>query len=167
MALATGVLALAGCGGGGSSTAAGVTQPAARTTTTASASAAPSAAAASAATCPTAAQVSTAAGVTYTALQVAPPSSGFPQTACNYSGGNNEALTVGLYPAGTTLASLTSVATGTLTAVPGLGSQADSTTTPDSAVYVYRSSGACSVVDGSDSLKVSQVEAVAKVIVAG
>lgn len=169
MALATGVLALAGCGGGGSSTAAGVTQSAARTTTTAaaSASAAPSAGAASAATCPTAAQVSTAAGVTYTALQVAPPSSGFPQTACNYSGGNNEALTVGLYPAGTTLASLTSVATGTLTAVPGLGSQADSTTTPDSAVYVYRSSGACSVVDGSDSLKVSQVEAVAKVIVAG
>jgi hypothetical protein len=166
VALATGVLALAGCGGGGSSTAAGVTQPAARTTTTAAASAAPSAAAASAATCPTAAQVSTAAGVTYTALQVTPPSSGFPQTACNYSG-NNEALTVGLYPAGTTLASLTSVATGTLTAVPGLGSQADSTTTPDSAVYVYRSSGACSVVDGSDSLKVSQVEAVAKVIVAG
>jgi hypothetical protein len=160
--LATGVLALAGCGGGGSSTAAGVTQSAAGTTTTAAASAA----AASAATCPTAAAVSTAAGVTYTALQVAPPSSGFPQTACSYSG-NNEALTVGLYPAGTTLVSLTSVATGTLTSVPGLGSQADSTTTPASAVYVYRSSGAFSVVDGSDLLKVSQVEAVAKVILAG
>lgn len=74
---------------------------------------------------------------------------------------------MGLYPAGTTLGSLTSVATGTLTPVPGLGSQADSTTTPASAVYVYRSSGAFSVVDGSDLLHVSQVVAVAKAILAG
>jgi hypothetical protein len=96
---------------------------------------------------------------------VTPPSSGFPQTVCNYSG-KNQALTVGLYPAGTTLVSVTSVATGTLTPAPGLGSQADLTTTPNSAVYVYRSSGAFSVVDGSDLLHVSQVEAVAKVILA-
>jgi hypothetical protein len=162
--LAAGFLALAGCSGSSaSSTAAGsstaVAVPPASGTPTA-------AAAAVAVTCPTAAAVSAATGVTYTALQVSRPSAGFPQTACSYSG-TNEALTVGLYPAGTTLLSLTSVATGTLTPVPGLGSQADSTTTPASAVYVYRSSGTFSVVDGSESLKVSQVEAVAKVILAG
>jgi hypothetical protein len=166
--LATGgVLALAGCGG--SSTAAGVTQPttsgvtqsAAGTTTTTAA-----AAAAAAATCPTAAAVSTAAGVTYGALQVEPPSSGFPQTVCNYSGTNTD-VTIGLYPAGTTLSSLTSVATGTLTPVSGLGSQADSTTTPNVAVYVYTPTGAFNIVDGSSELTVSKVEAIAKVILAG
>jgi len=125
---ATGILALAGCGGSSASSAA--------------------------------------ANAKYNALKVQPPSSGFPQTVCSYSG-SNEALTVGLYPAGTTLQSLTSVATGTLTPVPGLGSQADSTKTPASAVYVARSSGAFSVVDGSDLLSVAQVEAVAKVILAG
>ncbi|HXL88896.1 MAG TPA: hypothetical protein VN969_07950 [Streptosporangiaceae bacterium] len=82
---ATGILALAGCGGSSASSAA--------------------------------------ANAKYNALKVQPPSSGFPQTVCSYSG-SNEALTVGLYPAGTTLQSLTSVATGTLTPVPGLGSQA-------------------------------------------
>jgi len=125
---ATGILALAGCGGSSASDGA--------------------------------------ANAKYNALKVQPPSSGFPQTVCSYSG-SNEALTVGLYPAGTTLQSLTSVATGTLTPVPGLGSQADSTKTPASAVYVARSSGAFSVVDGSDLLSVAQVEAVAKVILAG
>jgi hypothetical protein len=161
--LAAGILALAGCGG--SATSAGAAQPtsAAAQPTSGTTTAA---AAAAAATCPTAAAVSAAAGVTYTTLQAQPPSSDYPQTACSYSG-TNEALTVGLYPAGTTLISLTSLATGTLTPVPGLGSQADSTTTPASAVYVYRASGAFSVVDGSDLLKVSQVEAVAKVILAG
>lgn len=155
--LAAGIVTLAGCGG--SAPSASVAQPAAGMTTAATAGA-------TAATCPTAAAVSAAAGVTYASLQVSPPSSGFPQTVCNYSG-TNEALTVGLYPAGTTLSSLTSVATGTLTSVSGLGSQADSTTTPASAVYVFRSSGAFSVVDGSDLLHVSQVEAVAKVVLAG
>jgi hypothetical protein len=154
MLLAAGIVTLAGCGG--SAPSASVAQPAAGMTT----------AGAAAATCPTAAAVSAAAGVTYTSLQVSPPSSGFPQTVCSYSG-TNEALTVGLYPAGTTLSSLTSVATGTLTSVSGLGSQADSTTTPASAVYVFRSSGAFSVVDGSDLLHVSQVEAVARVVLAG
>jgi hypothetical protein len=154
--LATGVLALAGCGG--SSASDGAAQPASGTTTAAAATAA--------VTCPTAAAVSAAAHAKYNALKVQPPSSGFPQTVCSYSG-SNEALTVGLYPAGTTLQSLTSVATGTLTPVPGLGSQADSTKTPASAVYVARSSGAFSVVDGSDLLSVAQVEAVAKVILAG
>jgi hypothetical protein len=164
--LATGIVTLAGCGG--SSSSAGAAQPASGTTASAAAAATAAAAtaAASAATCPTAAAVSAAAGVTYAALQVMPPSSGFPQTVCNYSG-TNQALTVGLYPAGTTLSSLTSVATGTLTPVSGLGSQADSTTTPNSAVYVFRSSGAFSVVDGSDLLHVGQVEAVAKVVLAG
>ena len=38
---------------------------------------------------------------------------------------------------------------------------------PASAVYVFRSSGAFSVVDGSDLLPVSQVEAVAKVVLTG
>jgi hypothetical protein len=160
MLLAAGIVTLAGCGG--SAPSASVAQPAAGMTT----AAAPAVAAAAAATCPTAAAVSAAAGVTYTSLQVSPPSSGFPQTVCSYSG-TNEALTVGLYPAGTTLSSLTSVATGTLTSVSGLGSQADSTTTPASAVYVFRSSGAFSVVDGSDLLHVSQVEAVARVVLAG
>jgi len=169
--LAAGIVTLAGCGG--SAPSASVAQPAAGMTTAATAATAAAAAAAAAATagataatCPTAAAVSAAAGVTYASLQVSPPSSGFPQTVCNYSG-TNEALTVGLYPAGTTLSSLTSVATGTLTSVSGLGSQADSTTTPASAVYVFRSSGAFSVVDGSDLLHVSQVEAVAKVVLAG
>jgi len=164
--LAAGIVTLAGCGG--SAPSASVAQPAAGMTTaaTAAAAAAAATAGATAATCPTAAAVSAAAGVTYASLQVSPPSSGFPQTVCNYSG-TNEALTVGLYPAGTTLSSLTSVATGTLTSVSGLGSQADSTTTPASAVYVFRSSGAFSVVDGSDLLHVSQVEAVAKVVLAG
>lgn len=160
--LATGIVTLVGCGG--SSPSASVGQP--TTAATAATTAVGTAAAGTAATCPTAAAVSTAAGVTYASLQVSPPSSGFPQTVCNYSG-TNEALTVGLYPGGTTLSSLTSVATGTLTSVSGLGSQADSTTTPASAVYVYRSSGAFSVVDGSDLLHVSQVEAVAKVVLAG
>jgi len=164
--LAAGIVTLAGCGGSAPSAsvaprAAGLT-PAA----TAGAGGPAATAGATAATCPTAAAVSAAAGVTYASLQVSPPSSGFPQTVCNYSG-TNEALTVGLYPAGTTLSSLTSVATGTLTSVSGLGSQADSTTTPASAVYVFRSSGAFSVVDGSDLLHVSQVEAVAKVVLAG
>jgi hypothetical protein len=163
MLLAAGIVTLAGCGG--SAPSASVAQPAAGMTTAAAAAAAATAGAA-AATCPTAAAVSAAAGVTYTSLQVSPPSSGFPQTVCSYSG-TNEALTVGLYPAGTTLSSLTSVATGTLTSVSGLGSQADSTTTPASAVYVFRSSGAFSVVDGSDLLHVSQVEAVARVVLAG
>jgi hypothetical protein len=160
MLLAAGIVTLAGCGG--SAPSASVAQPAAGMTTAAAAATA----GAAAATCPTAAAVSAAAGVTYTSLQVSPPSSGFPQTVCSYSG-TNEALTVGLYPAGTTLSSLTSVATGTLTSVSGLGSQADSTTTPASAVYVFRSSGAFSVVDGSDLLHVSQVEAVARVVLAG
>lgn len=119
-------------------------------------------------TCPTAATVSSVAGVTYTALQVSAPGAGSPQTACSYSGKKKkEALTVSLYPAGTTLAALTSVATGTLTPVAGLGSQADSTRRPTSAVYVYRSSGAFSVVAGSDLLKVRQVEAVAKTVLSG
>jgi hypothetical protein len=151
-----GIVVLAACSSD-SSTAATSSQPASSATT---------AAAASVVTCPSAATVSTAAGVTYAKLQVTAPSAGFPQTSCAYSG-TNQALEVGLYPAGTTLGSLTSVATGTLTPVPGLGSQADSTTTPDSAVYVYRSSGTYSVVDQSSSLSVSQVEAVAKAILGG
>jgi hypothetical protein len=158
--VATGILVLAGCGSS-SSTPAASSQPASSTATAATASAA-----ADAVTCPSAAAVSSAAGVTYAKLETTPPSSGFPQTSCAYSS-TNQALEVGLYPAGTTLSSLTSVTTGTLTPVPGLGSQADSTTTPDSAVYVYRSSGAYSVVDQTNSLGVSQVEAVAKVVLAG
>ncbi len=128
-------------------------------------------------TCPTAATVSSITGVAYIALQVSAPSSGFPQTTCRYIGKKKvkrkgrrkreETLTVSLYPAGTTLASLTSAATGTLTPVAGLGSQADSTRTPASAVYVYRSSGAFSVVDGSDLLSVRRVEAVAKAVLGG
>jgi hypothetical protein len=128
-------------------------------------------------TCPTAATVSSIAGVTYITLQVSAPSSEFPQTTCRYIGKKKarrkgakkraETLTVSLYPAGTTLASLTAVATGTLTPVAGLGSQADSTRTPASAVYVYRSSGAFSVVDGSDLLSVRRVEAVAKAVLGG
>lgn len=161
--VATGIFVLAGCGSSGSSTPAASGQPASSTMTTTAASAA---AAGGAVTCPSAAAVSSAAGVTYAKLQVTPPSSGFPQTGCAYSG-TSQALEVGLYPAGTTLRSLTSVATGTLTPVPGLGSQADSTTTPGSAVYVYRSSGAYSVVDQANSLSVSRVEAVAEVILAG
>ena len=74
-------------------------------------------------TCPSAATVSSAAGVTYAKLETTPPSSGFPQTSCAYSGTN-------------------------------------------SAVYVYRSSGAYSVVDQANSLSISQVEAVAKVVLA-
>ena len=159
--VAMGIFVLTGCSSS-SSTPAASNQPASSTTTAAAASAA----ADGAVTCPSAAAVSSAAGVTYAKLQVTPPSSGFPQTSCAYSG-TNQALEVGLYPAGTTLSSLTSVATGTLTPVQGLGSQADSTTTPGSAVYVYRSTGAYSVVDQASSLKVSQVEAVAKVILAG
>jgi hypothetical protein len=158
--VATGIFVLAGCSGSSSAPAAS-NQPA---SSTATAVAAP--AAANAAACPTAAAVSSAARVTYAKLQVTPPSSGFPETSCAYSG-TNQALEVGLYPAGTTLSSLTSVATGTLTPVQDLGSQADSTTTPGSAVYVYRSSGAYSVVDQANSLSVSQVEAVAKVVLAG
>jgi hypothetical protein len=154
--VATGIFVLAGCSGSSSAPAAS-NQPASSTAT---------AVAAPAAACPTAAAVSSAARVTYAKLQVTPPSSGFPETSCAYSG-TNQALEVGLYPAGTTLSSLTSVATGTLTPVQDLGSQADSTTTPGSAVYVYRSSGAYSVVDQANSLSVSQVEAVAKVVLAG
>jgi hypothetical protein len=164
--VAMGIVVLVGCSSS-SSTPAASNQPASSTATAAAstATAAPSAAA-DAVTCPTAAAVSSAAGVTYAKLEVTPPSSGFPQTSCAYSAAN-QALEVGLYPAGTTLSSLTSVATGTLTQVQGLGSQADSTTTPDSAVYVYRSSGAYSVVDQANSLSVSQVEAVAKIVLAG
>ena len=158
-----GIVVLAGCSSSSSAPAAS-SQPASSPTAAAAATA--SAAAADAVSCPSAAAVSAAAGVTYAKLQVTPPSSGFPQTGCAYSG-TNQALEVGLYPAGTTLSSLTSVATGTLTPLPGLGSQADSTETPGSAVYVYRSSGAYSVVDQASSLTVSQVEAVAKVVLAG
>jgi hypothetical protein len=158
--VAMGIFVLVGCSSN-SSTPAASNQPASSTATAAAASAA-----ADAVTCPSAAAVSSAAGVTYAKLEVTPPSSGFPQTSCAYSG-TNRALEVGLYPAGTTLSSLTSVATGTLTPVQGLGSQADSTTTPGSAVYVYRSSRAYSVVDQANSLSVSQVEAVAKVVLAG
>ena len=185
--LAAGVLALAGCTGSATS-AARIAQPTAGTTTVdtsatsaASASSAASEAASEAATewmtCPTAATVSSIAGVTYITLQVSAPSSEFPQTTCRYISKKKvtrkgrrkraETLTVSLYPAGTTLASLTSVATGTLTPVAGLGSQADSTRTPASAVYVYRSSGAFSVVDGSDVLSVRRVEAVAKAVLGG
>jgi len=159
--VATGIFVLAGCSSSSSSSPAASNQPASST-----ASAAAASAAADAATCPSAAAVSSAAGVTYAKLETTPPSSGFPQTSCAYSG-TSQALEIGLYPAGTTLSSLTSVATGTLAPVQGLGSQADSTTTPGSAVYVYRSSGAYSVVDQANSLSVSQVEAVAKVVLAG
>ena len=147
--VATGIFVLAGCSSS-SSTPVASNQPASSATTAASASAA----AAGAVTCPSAAAVSSAAGVTYAKMQATPPSSGFPQTSCAYSG-TNQALEIGLYPAGTTLSSLTSVATGTLTAVQGLGSQADSTKTPGSAVYVYRSLGAYSVVDQANALSVS------------
>lgn len=159
--VAVGIFVVAGCSSSSSSTPVTSNQPASSTATAAAASAA-----AAAVTCPSAAAVSSAAGVTYAKLQVTPPSSGFPQTSCAYSG-TNQALEVGLYPAGTTLSSLTSVATGTLTPVQGLGSEADSTGTPGSAVYVYRSSGAYSVVDQASSLSVGQVEAVAKVVLAG
>lgn len=133
--VAMGIILLAGCSSS-SSTPAASDQPAASTATaTAAAAAAEAPAAADAVTCPSPAAVSSASGVTYAKLETTPPSSGFPQTSCAYSGAN-QALEIGLYPAGTTLSSLTSVATGTLTPVQGLGSQADSTTTPDSAVYV-------------------------------
>jgi hypothetical protein len=182
--LAAGVLALAGCTGSATSAArtaqptAGTTTAGASATSAASASSAPASEAATEwMTCPTAATVSSIAGVTYITLQVSAPSSEFPQTTCRYIGKKKvtrkgrrkraETLTVSLYPAGTTLASLTSVATGTLTPVAGLGSQADSTRTPASAVYVYRSSGAFSVVDGSDVLSVRRVEAVAKAVLGG
>ena len=46
------------------------------------------------------------------------------------------------------------------------GQPSEEATTPDSAVYVYRSSAAYSVVDQANSLSVSQVEAVAKVVLA-
>lgn len=164
-AFAAGILALAGCsssssgstGASGATTAS--TQPAAGSTATAAG------AAGGAATCPSYEAVSAAAGVSYSGLQVDPPSPGFPQTVCNYSG-NNTDVTIGLYPAGTTLTSLTSVATGTLTPVSGLGSQADSTTTPNVGVYVYTPTGAFNVIDGSSELTVSNVEAIARVVLA-
>jgi hypothetical protein len=81
-------------------------------------------------TCPSAAAVSSAAGVTFAKLETTPPSSGFSQTSCGYSG-TNRALEVGLYTADRILSSLTP-----------------------------------SVVDQATSLSVSQVEAVAKVVLA-
>jgi hypothetical protein len=164
-AFAAGILTLAGCGSsssgstGASGATTAATEPAAGSTATAAGTAG------GAATCPTYEAVSAAAGVSYSALQVEPPSPGFPQTQCNYSGDNTD-VTIGLYPAGTTLSSLTSIATGTLTAVSGLGSQADSTTTPNVGVYVYTPAGAFNVIDGSSELTVSEVEAIAKVVLA-
>lgn len=50
--------------------------------------------------------------------------------------------------------------------MPGLGSQADSTTTPNVGVYVYTPAGAFNIIDGTSELTVSKVEAIAKVVLA-
>ena len=161
---AAGSLIIVGCGS---------TSPTAGSGAPGGGTAIPSAAATAApgapATCPSASLVSTAAANTLTGPQVTEPdpSQDTPDLVCEYSTGGATELQVALAPSGTTLRTLTANVSNPTTPVSGLGDSAVSTTSPV-AVYIYRSSApGITVIDQGSLLTVSQVEAIAKAVIAG
>jgi len=161
---AAGSLIIVGCGS---------TNPTAGSGTPGGGTALPSATATGASgaptTCPSASLVSTASGNTFTGPQVTQPnpSQDTPDLVCEYSTGGATELQVALAPSGTTLQSLTANVSNPTTPVSGLGDAAASTTSPV-AVYVYRSSApGVTVIDQGSLLTVTQVEAIAKAVIAG
>jgi hypothetical protein len=115
-------------------------------------------------TCPAAAGLGTAGGTTYTGPQSQP--GGNPGTVvCQYSSNGSVALLVSLYPTGTSLQTITANVPAATTALAGLGTAAAAYGTE---VYVARSSApSFSVIDQTGSLTLSQVEAEARVVLAG
>ena len=157
---AAGSLIIVGCGS---------TNPTAGSGTPGGGTPIPSAASGAPTTCPSASLVSTASGNTLTGPQVTEPnpSQDTPDLVCEYSSGGATELQVALAPSGTTLQTLTANVSNPTTPVSGLGDAAASTTSPV-AVYVYRSSApGITVIDQGTLLTLSQVEAIAKAVIAG
>jgi hypothetical protein len=83
---------------------------------------------------------------------------------CQYSANGATALLVSLYPSGTSLRTITAIVPATTTPISGLGNSAAYYGT---AVYVANtSSPTFSVIDQTGSLTLSQVEAVARAVLA-
>jgi hypothetical protein len=117
---------------------------------------------AAAATCPSPAELSTPAGVTYTAAASQP---GFDKgwLVCNYDTNGEDSLLVSLYTTGYPLREVSGNAAGPTTKVSGIGNAASHFGT---IVYVQRNSApSFSVIDEGGDLTLSQTEGIAKAIV--
>jgi len=121
----------------------------------------------SATDCPAAAAVSAAIGSFTYAGPEAEAGADPGVTVCTYnSTGQNQgpALLLSLYPSGTSLQTITANCSSRLTRVSGFGDSAETTEAP-TAIWVARSSApGFSLIAQGAGLSVSQVEAVAKVI---
>jgi hypothetical protein len=114
------------------------------------------------ATCPSASELSTPAGVTYTA---APSQPGFDKgwVVCNYDTNGEDSLQISLYTSGYSLREVSGNAAGPTTKVPGIGNAASHFGT---IVYVQRNlAPSFSVIDEGGDLTLSQTEGIAKAIV--
>jgi hypothetical protein len=116
---------------------------------------------AAAATCPSAAELSTPAGVSYSAAASQP---GFDKgwVVCNYDTNGEDSLMVSLYTTGYPLREVSGNAAGPTTKVSGIGNGASHF---GSIVYVQRNSApSFSVIDEGGDLTLSQTEGIAKAI---
>jgi hypothetical protein len=115
-----------------------------------------------AATCPSASELSTPAGVTYSAPTSQP---GFDKgwVVCNYDTNGEDSLQVSLYTTDYPLREVSGNAAGPTTKVSGIGNAASRFGT---IVYVERNSApSFSVIDEGGDLTLSQTEGIAKAIV--
>jgi hypothetical protein len=114
-----------------------------------------------AATCPSAAELSTPAGTTYTEVASQP---GFDKgwVVCNYDTDGEDSLQISLYTTDYPLREVSGNAAGPTSKVSGIGNGASHFGT---IVYVQRDSApSYSVIDESGNLSLSQTEAIAKTI---
>ncbi|MHB8245903.1 MAG: hypothetical protein ACYDGN_11230 [Acidimicrobiales bacterium] len=118
---------------------------------------------ATSATCPSASSLSAAAGATYTGFAITP---GTP-AVCDYDAGDNLALVVSLYPAGTSLKILTANVSNSTAPASGLGGSAAIATSPPAAVFVARTSApSFTVTDETFQFTADQMIALAKAVIA-
>ena len=114
--------------------------------------------------CPSATALSSAGGTTYS-TPVSQPGANAGVVVCQYSSGGQIALLISLYPSGTSLREISANVPVATTPISGLGNSASHYGTE---VYVARSSApSFSVIDQTGSLTLAQVEAEAKVVLAG
>ena len=155
--LAVGAVTLAACSSGGSGSTATTAPPGTSATTAAPA--------AGSATCPSASSLSAAAGATYTGPQ---SQAGYSPgvTVCSYSVSSNVALLVSLYPAGTSLQTLTANLSNPTTPASGLGGSAATATNPPSVFVARTGAPSFSAIDQTGQLTTTQLIALGKAVIA-
>jgi len=165
--LAVGAVTLAACSSGGSGSTATTAPPGTSATTAAPAagSATTAVPAAGSATCPSASSLSAAAGATYTGPQ---SQAGYSPgvTVCSYSVSSNVALLVSLYPAGTSLQTLTANLSNPTTPASGLGGSAATATSPPSVFVARTGAPSFSAIDQTGQLTTTQLIALGKAVIA-